>query len=144
MYTGTRLMKRRASEKTGDKSQNMRQVMLKMFQPRHTTINLTQLVQPRHTTINLTQLVQLCHTTINLTQSVQLRHITINLTQSLHCLIIAWILKFLRGCNRKWQPYFYMQLTLDHWPASLKVIVLKSLDEGDRGSIGRGLFQMKG
>ena len=35
-------------------------------------------------------------------------------------------------------------LTLDHWPASLKVIVLKSLDEEDRGSIGRGLFQMKG
>ena len=131
--------------------------MLKMLQPHHTTINLTQLVQPRHMTINLSQLVQPRHMTINLSQSVeprhmtinlsqlvQLRHITINLTQSLHCLIIAWILKFLRGCNRKWRPYFYMQLTLDHWPASLKVIVLKSLDEGDRGSIGRGLFQMKG
>ena len=37
-----------------------------------------------------------------------------------------------------------MQLTLDHWPASLKVIVLKSLEEGDRRGIGRGLFQMKG
>ena len=145
MYTGTRLMRHRASEKTCH-AQN---VATSSHDHQSEPIGGTSSHDHQSDPIGATSSHDHQSDPIGVTSSHDHQSDPIGVTsshdhQSDPIVALPDYSLDLKIPQRLQQKMAALFLTLDHWPASLKVIVLKSLDEGDRGSIGRGLFQMKG